>query len=115
MSIVIIPDFHELRLPMCTGDSNWYTFDLHEKGLFYLLNQDRYQLCDLGEIDILKISDNLYFNSEEECHRAAAGYYTTYTTTYPYTNEWLASMPPQAPTNNQPLTTEVESQIMVFT
>lgn len=114
MSIVIIPDFHELRLPMLTGQNRWYTFDLHARGLFYLLNQDRYQLCDLGEINVLKIDANLYFNSEADCHFAAAEYYNTYGIMYPYMSEWVASINITA-TTTKPPTTEIQSQIMVFT
>ena len=114
MSINIILAFHELRLPMEDGGKGeWCTYDKDDIGMFYLLNKNRYNLCDVGSMEDSEIDANLYFDTEADCHKAAAEYYDSYGKVYPYTAEWLAARKIQ-PAIKKSSTNEVHSQIMVF-
>ena len=112
MSIKLIPAFHDIRLPQKDG-IGWFTFDINDCGMYYLLNKGRPHLCDLDEVDSKEITDNLYFDTEVDCHKAAAEYYDSYGKVYPYTAEWLAARKIQ-PAIKKSSTNEVHSQVMVF-
>ena len=115
MNIVIIPNFQELRLPHVDAgsDGQWCTCDKDRFGMFYLLNGDRYQLCDLGELEEEYIDSELNFESEADCHKAASKYYNSYGMTYPYMDEWHIAI--LSGVNETPIINkEVQSQTMVF-
>lgn len=110
MTIEYIEGFHALLKPAESYDLLW-TACGDEESMFYLLNGDRYALCDLDEIDFDEIKPNLYFDTEWDCHQTAAAYYTIHCEPYPYMKEWNKCIRWNP---DLKITDEIESETMVF-
>lgn len=113
MSIFVLKDFHELYPPSLDGALNteWCAYDKDDAGMFYLLNKDRYQLCNLAFLTADEVDENLHFPSEVDCHVAASEYYMSHNKHYPYIHQWRAAIAAEKPL----VTGNVQSQPMDFT
>lgn len=113
MSIFVLSEFHELQPPMMDGglDTEWCACDSDDAGMYYLLNKDRYLLCNLALLDDVEIDKNLHFPSEVNCHMAAYEYYVRHGKQYPYIHQWRDAIVAEGGT--QPAA-DVQSQIMEF-
>lgn len=90
--INIITDFHELNAPISDGGcgDDWCTNNKYSApSYYYLLNDNSNQLGDL--LTGLK-QHQFYFDSECDCHTAAAKYYQHHGLGYPYNSEWLQAV-----------------------
>lgn len=105
-----IKTFYPLKRPQLDGsrEKQWCTYS-STNGFVYLLNGERDAVANLRDIDISK---DIHFNTEVECHQAAAAYYTVYGQQYPYMKEWSKLW-----TSNVQITaagSTVESEVMRF-
>ena len=104
--IITVTDFHELKLPHLDGNrqGQWVTYS-EKNCMLYLLNDDRYEIANLSEIDIYK---DIHFDTEVKCHAAAARYYSSHGKVYSYYGEWKRAL------DNTKIVDVDESQVMRF-
>ena len=93
-----------------TGDPNkpddcgWYVSIKDHFSMFYTLHTD-------GEFKWYHdSSETAYFSTETLAHETAANYYNEHGLVYPYTGAWAAASIKE----NNILTNDIESQVMVF-
>lgn len=111
MSHKTTKEFHELKLPHEDGGRKnvWCVYAV-DNCMLYLLNDDRYHLADLMEVNIY---EDIHFDSEAECHNAAYIYYRQYNKPYPYAEEWRNSLSRYG-RNTPAASDEIKSEHMTF-
>jgi len=103
-----VTGFFELNAPVSDHHGGLIDWCMRNVGgeSYYLLNHTPH----VGELNVYQ-DHCFYFDLESSAHAHAAGYYMNHGKTYPYEDEWIASITREA---GGSLAIDDESQVMEF-